>query len=166
MAPDRGILPRDLVARADAMGTLELIAGEDGLGWNARLAMIDASFASGGTAGFPEMIAKFLAKRYGYTRGCIDAARERMKAQFELLASKLHGDYFGGGTPNAVDIYNATFLTPVAAPLSEAECPAIVPPMRAAFASAHAAIGPLVPAALLAHRERMFERHLPRPIVL
>src|SRR5689334_13116433 len=34
------LLPADPTARADAMGILELIAGEDGLGWCARLAMI------------------------------------------------------------------------------------------------------------------------------
>ena len=165
-APDRGILPTSLAGRVDAMGTLEMIAGEGGLGWNARIAMIDASFASGGTAGFPEMTAKFLAKRYGYVRGVIDATRERIKAQLDYLAAKLTGEYFGGKAPNAVDIYTATFLTPVAAPVTEAECPAMIAPLRKAFDSAHAAFGPLVSPALLAHRERMFERHLPRPIVL
>lgn len=39
LAPDV-VLPTDPIARADAMGLLEMIAGEDGLGWNGRLAMI------------------------------------------------------------------------------------------------------------------------------
>jgi glutathione S-transferase len=164
MAP--GILPTDLAARADVMGTLDSIAGEGGVGWNARLAMIDAGITTNGGTGFPLPVAKYLAKRYGHSAGAVDAARTRITAQLAFIASKLQGDYFGGSAPNALDVYSATFLTPIAAPISEAECPSLVPPLRVAFASAHAAFGSLVPASLLAHRERMFERHLPRPITL
>jgi hypothetical protein len=161
LAPD--ILPTDLAARADAMGTLDLIAGEGGIGWNARLAMIHAS---DGTAGFPPPIAKYLAKRYGYSAAAIEAAQSKIGAQLGYLASKLTGEYFGGVTPNAIDIYSAAFLTPIAAPISDAECPDIIPPLRSAFGLAHAAFGPLVPATLFEHRERMFQRHLARPIRL
>lgn len=166
LAASRRILPADIAARADVIGTLDAIAGEGGIGWNARLAMIDASLASNGAAGFPPPIAKYLAKRYGYAPEVVAAARPRIEAQLAFVASKLRGEYFGGDTPNALDIYSATFVTPVAGPLTEAECPDLLPPLRAAFASAHAAFGALVPAALLAHRERMFERHLARPIRL
>lgn len=157
------VLPDALAARADAMGTLDVIAGENGIGWNARLAMIDASTE---TVGFPPPIAKYLGKRYGYSKGAIALVRDRITAQLEYLASKLTGDYFGGAAPNAIDIYSATFLTPIAGPLSEADCPGIIPPLRSAFALAAEAFGPLVPFALRAHRERMFERYLPRPILL
>ena len=164
MAP--GILPADIAARADVMGALDVIAGEGGVGWNARLAMIDAGIATNGGTGFPLPVAKYLAKRYGHSAAAVDAARTRMTAQLAFIANKLHGDYFGGSSPNALDVYSATFLTPIAAPISEAECPNLIPPLRIAFASAHAAFGSLVPASLLAHRERMFERHLPRPITI
>lgn len=153
-----GVLPADPSARADVIGTLDTIAGEGGIGWNARLAMIDASIA--GAPGFPPQIAKYLAKRYGYTAETIAAARARMADQLAFVASKLTGAYFGGAAPNALDVYSATFLTPVAAPITDAECPEIMPPLRAAFALAHAAFGSMVPAALLAHRTRMFEAHL------
>lgn len=166
MAPAAGILPADVAARADAIGTLDAIAGEGGIGWNARLAMIDASITSEGATGFPPSIAKYLAKRYGYSPAAIAAARTRIVDQLAFVASKLSGDYFGGDAPNAIDIYSATFLTPVAAPLTDADCPDMIPPLRAAFASAHAAFGSVVPAPLLAHRERMFERHLARPFRL
>lgn len=164
MAP--GVLPADVAARADVMGALDVIAGEGGIGWNARLAMIDAGIATNGGTGFPLPVAKFLARRYGHSAQAVDAARTRIADQLAFIASKLHGDYFGGNAPNALDVYSATFLTPIAAPISEAECPSLIPPLRVAFASAHAAFGSLIPASLLAHRERMFERHLPRPITL
>src|SRR3954469_24076915 len=40
------IVPSEPRARAAMMGLLELVAGEQGLGWLARLAMIQASFDS------------------------------------------------------------------------------------------------------------------------
>ena len=163
MAPGR-VLPADVAARGEVMGVLEVIAGEGGIGGNGRLAMIDAGLASGGTAGFPLPVAKFLARRYGHSAAAVAQARERMPAQLAFVASKLTGAYFGGDAPNALDVYSATFLTPIAAPITDAECPAMMPPLRAAFASGHAAFGSLVPPALVAHRARMFEQHLPRPI--
>jgi glutathione S-transferase len=166
MAPGRNILPAAPAARAEAIGTIDTLAGEGGVGWNARLAMIDASITSNGATGFPLQIAKYLAKRYGYAPDAVAIARERITAQLAFLASKLGGEYFGAAAPNAVDIYSATFLTPVAAPITDADCPGILPPLAAAFASAHAAFGALVPPSLLEHRARMFERHLPRPIRL
>jgi glutathione S-transferase len=165
LAPSRGILPTAPAERADVMGTLDAIAGEGGIGWNARLAMIDAGLQGTGS-GFPPQIAKYLGKRYGHSPEAIAAARTRIEAQLGFVASKLRGDYFGGAAPNAVDVYSATFLTPVAAPITEAECAGMVPPLRAAFASAHAAFGSMIPPVLLAHRERMFTSHLARPIVL
>lgn len=166
MAPDRHILPRDIAARAETMGILDVIAGERGVGWNARLAMIDAGLTSGGSAGFPLPVAKYLARRYGHSAAALDIARASVPTQLAFVASKLQGEYFGGDAPNAIDVYSATFLTPMAAAISEAECPALIAPLRAAFASAHAAFGAMIPPPLLAHRERMFERHLERPIQL
>lgn len=165
LAPDRGVLPADVAARAEAMGTLEMIAGEGGVGWNGRLAMIDASLTSEGSVGFPLPVGQYLARRYGYSREAMADARARVPAQLGHLADKLRGDYFGGAAPDAIDIYCATFLTPILASL-ETECPSMSPTLRAAFESAGTAFGVSVPAPLVAHRERMVARHLARPIVL
>jgi glutathione S-transferase len=160
------LLPTDPAARRSAIGVLHEIAGEEGIGWNGRLAMIDAAMTSNGERGFPFPVAKFLAKRYGYSPVAVEAARERIGAQLAFLASELRGDYFGGSAPDAIDVYAATFLTPIAGPITEADCPDMHPMFRAAFTSAYDAFGALVPATLLAHRERMFSEHLPRPIRL
>ena len=160
------LLPDTVVERAKVMGVLDMIAGEEGIGWNARLAMIDAGITSNGERGFPVPVAKFLARRYGHTPDAVEAARQRITGQLAVLADELQraGDYFGGSAPSAIDVYTATFLTPVAAPISEAECPNLAPMFRAAFAAAHDAFGALIDPALLAHRERMFTHHLQRPI--
>src|SRR3569623_853880 len=158
------VMPVDPAERAAAMGLLELIAGEQGLGWNGRLAMIDASVTSNGERGFPPQVAGYLAKRYGYTPALAAHLRARVVGQLAPLAARLGARaYFGGERPNAVDVYTATFLTPLV-PLSESDCRRMVPPLRAAFATAAEAFGALVPAPLLAVRARMFEQHLAYPI--
>ena len=160
------LVPVDPVARADLFGLLDLVAGEDGLGWNARLAMLRASIDSGGSSGFPAPVATYLAGRYGH-RGDITVAvlRERVRVQLELLARHLTGSYFGGDHPTALDVYTATFLTPYSS-IDEAACPQMIAPLRRAFGAAHEALGDLVPTELSAHRKRMFDQHLPWPIRL
>lgn len=166
------LVPDAPAARAAAYGTLHEIAGEDGIGWNARLAMIDAGRTSDGARGFPAPVSKFLGRRYGYATSAIAASRERMAAQLAFLDDQLAAQrraghaYFGGAAPSAIDVYLATFLTPIAAPISEADCPGLTPLLRQAFATAHEALGGLVPPALLAHRAHMFASHLAWPIEL
>ena len=161
------LLPADPAARADAMGLLEMIAGEDGVGWNARLAMVQASRASSGTRGFSPPVADYLARRYGYTD--VDV-RPRVAAQLELLGRRLgdralFSDLGDGAHPTALDVYAATFLISFV-PISEADCPAMPAPLRVAFGAAAEDLGPLVPASLLALRERMLREHLGWPITL
>jgi len=162
----RPILPAAPAARAEAMGQLEVIAGEDGIGWNGRLAMIHAGLTTNGDKGFAPQVSGYLAKRYGYTPELGAAVRDRVAAQAAWLAAQL-GDrpYFGGDAPSAVDAYAATFLT-VLTTIGEADCPKMLPPNRAAFGAAAELLADVVPPALFALRSRMFEQHLPWPIEL
>lgn len=159
------LLPDDLAARADHVGLLSLIAGEDGIGWNARLAMIDASLTSDGARGFPLAVGRYLAARYGHGPGALARATERITAQLALLATRLADRTYVTGRVSAVDVYLATFLTPLTV-ITEADCPSLTPGLRRAFATAHETLGALVPPSLLAHRAMMFERHLAYPIAL
>lgn len=163
---ERPILPSEPAARAAAMGQLEVIAGEDGLGWNGRLAMIHAGLTTNGEKGFAPQVSGYLAKRYGYTPALGAGVRDRVAAQVGWLAAQL-GDrpYFGGDAPSAVDAYLATFLT-VLVPIGETDCPRMPAPTRAAFAAAAETLGEVVPQSLFAVRARMFEHHLPWPIEL
>jgi glutathione S-transferase len=165
------VLPDDVAARAEVMGLLHEIAGEDGVGWNARLAMIDASITSGGQRGFPLPVGQYLARRYGYTPDASARSRTRFERQLHALRDRLlaqralgHG-YLGGPRISALDIYLATFLTPVSA-IPPEDCPQLEPALRQAFGSAHEALGALVPPELAAHRKLIFERHLTWPIAL
>src|SRR5580704_34140 len=55
------VLPDEPAARADAMGLVELLAGENGVGWNARLAMIHEGITTNGERGFGQPAASYLA---------------------------------------------------------------------------------------------------------
>lgn len=66
---------------------------------------------------------------------------------------------------SALDVYLATFLTPLS-DITPADCPQLEPVLRQAFGCAHEAFGSLVPADLRAHRKLVFERHLGWPIAL
>jgi glutathione S-transferase len=165
------LLPDDVAARADAMGVLHEIAGEDGLGWNARLAMIDASITSEGKRGFPAPIGPYLARRYGYSPEAAAHAQTRAVRQLELLRDRLRAErargheYLGGARPSALDVYVATFLTPMSPTLKD-DCPQLEPFLAQAFGTAHEAHGAFVPAELAEHRKMMYQRHLAWPIAL
>jgi glutathione S-transferase len=168
--PD-AILPGEIAARADAMGALDAIAGEDGLGWNGRLAMIDASVTSNGERGFPKAIGEYLAKRYGHAHAAMPAVRARVAAQLASLRDRLAAqharghEYLAGSRAGALDVYAATFLTPLL-PITVEDCPQLVPALRAAFGVAAETFGDLLPAELVAHRALVFARHLELPITL
>jgi glutathione S-transferase len=160
------VLPRDLHDRVATTGLIHEIAGEDGLGWNARLMMIHAGFTTNGARGFAPPAAKYLAAKYGYEAERIPAARARAIEVLTALGERLGGaTYFGGDRPNALDAYVATFVTPLRE-ISEADCPSMQPAMRAGFAPAADELGPHVPPSLVALRARMFERHLEWPIAI
>jgi glutathione S-transferase len=160
------LVPADVGERAQLMGLIDLVAGEGGLGWTSRLAMIHASFASQGERGFAVPVAKYLARRYGFSRELTEQDLiARVRAQLDILGAQLRGPYFGGDRPSALDVYAATFLTPLTI-IDDAVCPQMIEPLRRAFASARDLLADHVPPALWAHRAMMFERHLPLPIRL
>jgi glutathione S-transferase len=162
LAPNT-LVPTDLRARAELLGWLELVAGEEGIGWNARLAMIRAAHESNGKRGFPLPVATYLAQRYGSGAGDV---RARVREQLALVRERLHGGpYFGGERVSALDIYVATFLTPLSM-IDDPACPQMSETLRRAFASSRELLADLVPDELWMHRTMMFERHLAWPIRL
>lgn len=169
LSPVNPLLPERPERRAEMVGLIHELAGEGGLGWNSRLAMIDAAFKSGGDRGFPLPVAQYLAGRYGYSVEAMSGLGDRVRAQLELFGARLAAcvkrrePYFMGSKPGALDVYLACFLTPFT-DIDEGACPALSPRLRAAFGAAHEAFGAWVPEALWEHRKRMFEGPLEWPI--
>lgn len=149
--------------RVTMFGLSHEVMGEGGLLWSSRILTIDAGLETNGERGFHPQAADYLAKRYGYLKGRLDVARKRVTESWALLEKQL-GDkpYYFGDRVTALDIHSAAAVNTFAL-LSEENCP-MWAPVRAAFASMASELG-AVPAAIVAHRDRMYERHLELPIV-
>jgi glutathione S-transferase len=167
----RMLVPVDPEARVRMFGLAHELAGEGGLGWSSRFIMIDGSFKSDGQEGFPPSIAQSLARKYGYAPGGADTARARVTEVLAIFDEQLGRAlavghrYLLGAVPTALDVYLATFLTPIVG-VSEADCPGMDATLRSAFRYLNAQVGGLVSRTLAEHRLMLFERHLGWPIVL
>jgi glutathione S-transferase len=165
------LVPDDPHERIRMFGLAHELAGAGGLGWSNRMLMIHESLSSGGARSFPLPVGQYLAPRYGYDPALVPAARARVVEVLTLLdrqlaASRAAGHrYLLGDALTALDLYLATFLTPIVG-VSESECPGMRADLRAAFTHLEREIGPLVPPALAEHRMFVYRQHLPWPIPL
>jgi glutathione S-transferase len=164
IAPSPSLVPTASADRVHLFGLAHEVMGEGGLAWSGRLLTIHAGLTSDGARGFPPPIAGYLAKRYGYAEQHTEPARARIGGTWALLDEALGGrPYFFGDDVSALDIYSAAAVN-IFSPLPQEQCP-IWPPIRAAFESMVGELG-AVPERLVAHRDRMCERHLELPIQL
>jgi glutathione S-transferase len=165
------LVPHDAADRIRLFGVAHEIAGEGGLGYSERLVMIHGSLVSDGAEGFPMPAAKYLAPKYGYNEERVAAAKHRVVDVLDLLhrmieKSRSEGrTYLLGDRLTALDIYLATFLTPIVG-VSEKECPGMLSQLRPAFAYLAKEVGHAVTEALKTHRSLIFQRHLVSPIEL
>lgn len=168
LAPTPSLLPRDPAERALAFGLAHETCDEAGLAWSRRLQLVHAGLQKAG--GFPEPVAKYLAKKYGYSPQAGAAADERVAELVGMLAARLKAQraagsrYYVGGSLTAVDVYAATVMA-MFSPLPPEQC-AMEAGTRAAFltldAQTEAALDPI----LLQHRDMMYAEHLELPLSL
>ena len=113
LAPAPSLLPADAAERAVVFGFSHEICGEEGLGWSRRLHLIHAGLHNAG--GFPEPVAKYLSKKYGYSPQAAAAAGQRVAQLLGMLAARLKAQleagsrYYVGQSLTAVDVYSAAF---------------------------------------------------------
>jgi glutathione S-transferase len=162
LAPEPSLVPAAPAERVRMFGLSHEVMGEGGLLWSGRLVTIAEGLATDGARGFPPMVGHYLGARYGFTPERVAVARARAAESIALLSEAL-GDrpYYFGEFVTALDVYSAAAMN-ILDPLPEDQC-AILPPIRAAFESMKDLLA--VPPALVAHRARMYERHLELPIV-
>lgn len=162
LAPAPSLIPAAPADRVRMFGLSHELMGEGGVLWCGRLLTIAEGVATEGARGFPPMVGQYLAPRYGFAPHRLPAARARVREGLDLLAEAIGSrTYFFGDRVTALDVHSAAAMN-ILDPLPEAQC-AILPPIRHAFESMRSEL--VVPPALLAHRDRMMERHLERPIV-
>jgi glutathione S-transferase len=165
------LVPPRSADRVRLFGLAHELAGENGLGWNARLIMIDGSLQSAGARSFPHAVAQYLAAQYGYApdrmAGAHARAREILGLFDGLLAERRAAGHAHllGEQLTALDLYLATFLTPFVGVTPE-ECPAMAPQVRPAFQYLREVIGDDLPAALAEHRRKIYRENLPWPLPL
>jgi glutathione S-transferase len=160
------LVPTDDDERMRLFGLAHELLGEDGLVWSGRLLVIHRGIETGGQEGFPLRIAQYLAPKYGYSAGRVDAARARVRSLFDRFARLLEGKTYALGTTlTALDLYVATAIWPFA-PMSEELCPDTHPIVRHAFATASPDLSSSIPPVLVAHRDRIYAKHLELPVRL
>jgi glutathione S-transferase len=168
LTPSPSLLPTDPAERALVFGLSHEICGEAGLGWSRRLQLIHAGLQNAG--GFPEHIAKYLGKKYGYTPETGAASTSRVAELLGMLGARLKAQhekgsrYYVGNTLTAVDVYGATFMA-LFDPLPHEQCE-MAASTRAAFetrdAPTEAALDPM----LFGHRDMMYTEYLELPLSL
>jgi glutathione S-transferase len=164
------LIPVDDERRVRMFGLGHELLGPTGVAASVRLLLIHASFTTDGREGWPLAVAKYLAPKYGYAPERVHRAKTKIlegMASFdrELEMSRAGGSHYVlGADPCALDIQLAV-VTGVIAPLPHDACPMLAP-VRRAFETLDIDIQKALPASLRAHRERMYERHLPLPMRL
>lgn len=168
LAPTPSLLPADPAERALVFGLAHEICGEGGLGWSRRLQLVHAGLQNAG--GFPERVAKYIGKKYGYSPKAGVAAGPRVAELLGMLAARLtaQGDagsrYFVGRSVTAVDVYAATFAA-MFRPLPQEQCE-MEAGTRAAFATLDAPTEATLDPVLFAHRDMMYAKYLELPLSL
>jgi len=110
LAPHPRCVPQNSRERAALYGYANEICGEMGLGWCLRLLMVHASLVTPEQEGaFPERIAHYLGRKYGYRENCAPEARRRVLDILGSLSALLGEKPYFFGELTALDIYWAAF---------------------------------------------------------
>lgn len=168
IAPDPALIPADERGRARLFGMAHALCGEDGFGWNKRLLFFARAEAAMAAAP-AEASGGFNVMRRKYGAGDASRAYGRVLSVMAMLSDILADQarrgsgYLIGDTLTALDIYSACF-TAMIRPLPEALCP-----MSDALRATYTEQDPVLvdaAAAMLDHRDRIYEAHLELPMRL
>lgn len=168
LAPAPSLLPADPAERGLMFGLSHEICGEAGLGWSRRLQLIHAGVRNSG--GFPEQVAKYLGRKYGYRPETGAAAATRVASLLGMLSARLRSQhakgsrYYVGNSLTAVDVYSAAFMA-LFRPLPQEQC-AMSAPTRAAFETRDAQTEGALDPILLRHRDMTYADYLELPLSL
>ena len=166
LAPQPSLIPAASDDRVRCFGLAHELCGEDGLGWNRRLLMIQNLYAAG--PGDARDAADYLAVRYGWSEAAAARAPERVAEILRTLSAQLRAQrergrrYLVGDALSALDLYWATFAALIE-PLGPADCP--MPDfLRWTYTVTDPALRGALDPALLEHRDRVYREHLVLPV--
>ncbi len=166
LAPQRPLVPEDIVDRVRLLGLAQEICGELGLGWNRRLSLFQPAMQSGNP---PEMVLN-MARKYRYNESDVATAEARQITSLTLLDAVLSEQrargrrYFVGTTPTALDFYWAAFcnLFDILPPAQMAVDPGFRVMLETLAPAVRAALSPL----LIKHRDHMMQQYFKLPMEL
>jgi hypothetical protein len=170
IAPEPRLVPEDAEERLRMFGLANEICGEEGLGWQRRLALLEDMRPGAEAAGAPEAYrATFreLGARYGYSPEAAARSRRRTLEIVSLLAEELRAQgargrrYLVGEGLTALDVYWATFAVLID-PLPDEHC-RMDPSLRASYTERDPRVRAAA-AELLAHRDLVYREHLGLPL--
>jgi glutathione S-transferase len=169
LAPEPRLVPVEFDARVQMFGLINEIAGENGLGWNKRLFLIEQALRSAEPGSADNTFWCVLGEKYLYTAALGLAAKPRIieilhKLTGALARSEARGSrYFVGATLSALDIYSACFYA-LLEPLPPELCP-MASSYRPAYRNADPDIERAMGTKLRDHRNFIYGEHLRLPIV-
>lgn len=168
LVPEPSLIPHDAAERALMFGMAHEVLGEQGLAWSRRVQLVHLGLQKNG--GFREPVAKYLAKKYGYSPEAGAGAPARVASLLRMLAARLSAQaskgspYYLGGALSALDIYSATTMA-MFKPLPQEQC-AMHPASRAAFETSDSEVTAALDPLLIRHRDMIYSKHLELPLAL
>ena len=154
------LLPQDPELRAQTLGIILERGGRDGLGWQRRLQITQAVMASGKAP----PIMQTMAARYGFSDKAANAAAQGLESRLQWLEARIlcqqeaGSRYLVGAALTAADLYVANFVG-MLKPL-----PQELNPMPAPMRASYSLPGPVVPDAVLAFRDLIYQQHIKTPL--
>ncbi len=161
------LIPTDPLDRALMLGFSTEICGSDGFGWSRRLEMMGRPSTQNPPTGSNFDMSRMV-RMYDVRQEAIERAPKRMASIMTGLATQLHrqaeagSDYLVGDALSACDLHWATLSTFVS-PLAPELC-AMPDFMRANYSHLTPELAEALDPILIAHRDRVFERHIPLPL--
>jgi len=169
LSPEPTLLSEDPSDRALILKLSHDICGEKGLGWVRRLESVHKGL-KGEKGGFPEMIAKYLAYKYGYHEQQATGNNARIVELLNMLTERLrvqHSSgkrFYVGSTLSAIDIYSATFMA-YFKPLPAEQCP-MDETIRTVFETLDEQVLAALSPILIEHRDFIYSEFLELPLSL
>jgi glutathione S-transferase len=168
--PEPALIPSKISDRILMFGLINELAGENGIAWVKRLVMVHGPLSTMAPGAEGRAFFEFLGAKYGYTPAAAEAAARRIvdiltTFDIQLANQKRAGrKYLVGDGFSAVDIYWATFCGLID-PMDPVRCPMATSFRGGAYGNDNPDVARALTPALLAHRDKVYERHLELPIV-
>lgn len=169
LAPTPPLIPTDEGERALMMGMSHALCSEDGLGWNRRLQLLAPMLSAPDAAENPALAGtRVLGHSYGWSAEATERANARVVSILEFFSAQLAKqrdagrEYLVGDALSAVDLYWAAFCA-LLRPLPHEQCP--MPEfLRAGYGATTPEIDSVLDPALVAHRDKIYDRHVGLPL--